>query len=175
MDKHRPPHIYKDAVIYFITCSTANKLRLFDKEQKKEMLLEVIFKACDRFTKQLLAWTVLDNHYHVLVESDKGEKLAQFVNNINANSSRILNKFENCIGRKIWYQYFDRCIRDEKDYWTRFNYMHHNCIKHGYAKSMEDYKYSSYSRWVKDKGIEWMNDVFDTYPIIDFSVEGEVD
>lgn len=172
--RHRPLHIYKDDTIYFITISTMNKTRYFNSDKKKDILLDVIHKACEKFLIQLSVWVVLDNHYHILGKIDKGEKVPQFINNINANSSRLLNILERCKGRRIWHQYFDRCIRNEKDYWARFNYVHYNCIKHGYAECMRDYKYSSYRLWLKDKGSEWMSDVFTNYPIVDFSAEGEV-
>ncbi len=155
---HRPLHIYKDNSIYFITVRTIDRIKYFNSDKKKDILSDVIHTACEKFCKDLTAWTILDNHYHILVEVDEGKNIPKLVNNINANSSRILNISENCIGRQVWHQYFDRCIRDEKDYWTRFNYTHHNCVKHGYAKSMEDYKYSSYNQWVNDKGVEWMPD-----------------
>jgi len=175
MEMHRPPHIYRGDTLYFTTSSTVNKARFFDSDEKKNILFDVIHKACERFTKELSAWTVLDNHYHILVEIQKGRDVPRLINNINANSSRLLNNLENSSGRQIWYQYFDRCIRNEKDYWRRFNYVHHNCVKHGYANRMEDYQYSSYRSWAKEKGIEWMEDVFASYPIVDFSVEGEVE
>jgi putative transposase len=171
---HRPPHIYQDDTVYFITVRALNKLRYFDTDEKKDILSDVIQKGCEMFSIELSAWILLDNHYHILVEISTGRDVPQFVNNVNANSSRLLNKLDNSIGRKIWHQYFDRCIRNEKDYWTRFNYIHHNCIKHGYSNRMEDYQYSSYRSLVEEKGTEWMEDVFRSYPIVDFSVEGEI-
>ena len=172
---HRPLHIYKDNSIYFITVRTIDRIKYFNSDDKKDILSDVIHMAekKDILSDVIHAWTILDNHYHILVEVDEGKNIPKLVNNINANSSRILNISENSRGRQVWHQYFDRCIRDEKDYWMRFNYIHHNCVKHEYAKAMEDYKYSSYNQWVNDKGVEWMRDVFTTYPIVDFSVEGD--
>lgn len=36
---------------------------------------------------------------------------------------------------------------------------------------MEDYKFSSYRSWIKQKGEDWMMSVFQQYPIIDFSID----
>jgi len=137
--------------------------------------LDVIYRACSKFIIELSAWAILDNHYHILVEIKRGRDIPMLINNIHTNSSRLLNELEDSMGRKIWYQYYDRCIRSEKDYWTRFNYIHQNCVKHRYSKNIEGYKYSSYQEWIRDKGAEWMADVLTNYPIVDFSVEGEVD
>ena len=44
----------------------------------------------------------------------------------------------------FWYQYWDRCIRDEEDYRRTMMYIVYNPVKHGYSKTPEAYRYSSY-------------------------------
>ena len=61
------------------------------------------------------------------------------------------------------------CIRTEADYWTRFNYIHHNPVKHGYVEQMEDWPFSSYRYYFENQGEEWLMDAFRQYPIIDFT------
>ena len=51
----------------------------------------------------------------------------------------------------------------------RFNYIHHNPVKHGYAANMADWDYSSYQYYLSRYGEEWLADSFRRYPIIDFS------
>jgi len=63
-------------------------------------------------------------------------------------------------------------VRDERDYWTRFNYIHYNPVKHGYVQSPEKWEYSSYRNIVARKGQEWVDDVWGTYPILEYDFEG---
>lgn len=70
--------------------------------------------------------------------------------------------------RPIWYQYMDHVIRNEEDYYKHLNYIHQNPVKHGYAKKMTEYKWSSIHDWVKNHGKEYVVDCFRTYPIKDF-------
>ena len=35
-------------------------------------------------------------------------------------------------------------------------------------------QFCSYKQWIEKKGEEWISDCFATYPIIDFTVEGDV-
>lgn len=67
----------------------------------------------------------------------------------------------------FWYQYTDHLIRNEKDYWQHFNYIHQNCIKHGKAKNLWQYSFSSIHHY--DKSL--ISDSFRKYPIIDFTPE----
>ena len=38
---------------------------------------------------------------------------------------------------------------------------------------MEDYPFSSYNCWLEKEGVEWMSNIFEKYPIIDFTIEDD--
>lgn len=169
---NRPPHIYLDDTYYFITARTIDLKNYFNTENKKKILKSIMMRAVKKFELSLLAWVILSNHYHLIIKIDSKNKLSSFINNFHANSSRELNTLENKQGRKIWWNYFDKCLESEKDFWTRFNYIHNNPIKHGYVRSLNElknYKFSSYDFYLKKFGREWLNSVFEQYPIADFT------
>ena len=93
------------------------------------------------------------------------------MNRVNGGSSYEINKFENQSGRKIWYQYWDRIIRDERDYYTHLNYIHQNPIKHGLVKTLDElanYQFCSYKNYLLKFGSEWLDDCFEQYPVVSF-------
>lgn len=174
MREFHPPHIYQNNVIYFITGRTVAKINFFNSQEKKNIFLRVLKIALTKFSYQLYAFVINDNHYHLLVKIEAANQLPRFILNLHSNSARLVNQMDNQAGRQIWYQYWDRCVRSEKDFWTRFNYIHHNPIKHGYLKHLNElsaYKFCSYYVWLQKKEIEWINSVFEMYPIIDFTLE----
>lgn len=171
MKNFHPPHIYQDNKFYFITGKTFENKRFFNTPAKKSIFVQSLHKAVEKFSFELIAWVFLEHHYHMMIRVGLGKQLGRFINNLHSNSSRLLNKLENKNARKVWYQYWDRCIRSEKDFWTRINYIHHNPVKHGYAVKMEDHPFSSYSSHIKTRGKDWMDSCFLDYPIIDFSLE----
>ena len=171
MRRFHPPHIYQDNKFYFITTKTFKNRRFFNTLDKKSMFGQSLRTAIEKFSFELVAWVFLDQHYHMIIKVGLGKQLGRFINNLHANSSRLLNKVENKNGRKIWYQYWDRCIRSERDFWTRINYIHHNPVKHGYTVKIEDYLFSSYNSYIETKGKDWMDSCFLDYPIIDFTLE----
>lgn len=170
MKLFHPPHIYQNNTIYFITAKTINSTKFFENG-KKDILYSTILFASEKFRLEIVGLVVLSNHYHTLINVDTGEKIYRFIKNIHTNSSRMLNMKENQKGRKIWYQYWDRCIRSEKDLLTRLNYIHYNPLKHGYTAKIEEYKWSTYRNYLEKFGIEWLSDCFLKYPIKDFSIE----
>jgi putative transposase len=118
---------------------------------------------------KLSAWVVLHNHYHLLIKPSAGHDVGKFIGHLNGRSSRELNLIDHTKGRKVWYSYWDTCIRTEKDYWTRFNYIHNNPVKHGYVQKHADWKYSSYGYYLRTKGEAWLADCWQRYPVIDYS------
>jgi len=171
MKEFHPPHIYQDNTLYFITAKTVHQIRFFDNNEKKGIILDCLKKSVQKFCFKLIAWVLIDNHYHIIVKVKQGKNVGFFINNLHSNSSRILNKIENKPGRQIWYQYWDRCIRSEKDFYIRLNYIHYNPVKHKIVSEMKEYFYSSYNEYLKNYGIDWVNDCFEKYPIIDYTLE----
>ena len=174
--KHHPLHIYEDDTIYFITARTIEKEKFFNTDEKKKILYQELKKFLEKYYYQLYAWIILDNHYHLLFKTKTGKDLEYFISDLHSASSKNLNKLDNQKGRKVWFQYWDRCIRDEKDFYFHFNYIHHNLVKHGYVGTQEEVfknQFCSYKHWVNKKGEEWMGDCFERYPIVDFTVEGD--
>lgn len=180
--KHRPIHFYQDETCYFVTLRTIGHVCYFGDDSdntrygvgvRKRVVSRVIRRAADKFKVKMFAWVILDNHIHLLFLLPDGSTLPGFMHNINANISRMINKMDGAGGRKIFKSYWDYCIRNEKDFFTHFNYIHHNPVKHGYIGTQQEcreYEFCSYKDWVKKNGEEWALSVFERYPIIDFTI-----
>ena len=169
MKIHHPPHIYLDNTYYFLTARTYKGNSIFDNDEKKEIFLSNLKAEVLRHGYKIIAWVILDNHYHILFKSELSSNLSKIINKVHGLVSYKINKLDELRGRKIFQNYWDKCIRNEKDFWCHFNYIHHNPVKHRYVKKMKDYKFSSYNYWLEKKGKEWLSSCFTTYPIIDFS------
>jgi len=89
---------------------------------------------------------------------------------IHGGSAFKINELDNERGRKLFQNYWDYCVRDRSDIYVRFNYIHHNPLKHHYVTSIADYEYSSFNYWRKHKGEDWIKSCFEDYPIFDFTL-----
>jgi putative transposase len=167
---HCPPHIYLDNQIYFLTVRCFKGQPYF--KNKENLVTKIIKGTTKEFKYGIYAWVILDNHFHLLLRVEKEFK--KFIQNLNGRISFSVNKFDKVRGRKIIYNYWDHCIRDEEDFFKHFSYIHNNPIKHKKVRNIEElgqYSYSSFNTWVKKRGREFINDCFREYPIIDFSIE----
>lgn len=171
--KHYPFHLKLNDQIYFLTARTVEKIFFFDSPKKLEMLSHSINKAAQKYNIKIYTYALLPNHYHLLLSLPKADDLSNFIRFVHGRSARLLFKGSNSESltirqKKIWWNYWDKCIEEEGTFWTRFNYIHHNSVKHGYTKFMNQYRFSSYNYYLKNEGQEWLDDVFSSYPVVDF-------
>jgi len=165
---HHPPHIYLDESWYIITASTLNHTPFLASGRAKALVRDKLKELIREFNITLRAWVILDNHYHLLLKTYLGKDLSRFFGRLHGGTSFQINQWDNTQGRQIWHNYWDTCIRDEKGYWTRFNYIHNNPIKHGYVRDLQEWPFSSYHYYLQTKGKEWLDDCFATYPALDY-------
>ncbi len=171
-DQHAPPHVYLDDTWYIITASTYQRAPYLVSDQAKILVRDKLKELIQAFKIRLKAWVILNNHYHLLLKTDNGYSLPHFFQRLHGSTSFIFNGWEGKRGRKVWHNYWDTCIRDKHDFWTRFNYIHNNPIKHGYVNNLSDWPYSSYHYYLRTQGEEWLADVLRTYPVLDY-LEGD--
>lgn len=166
---HHPPHIYLDDTWYIITSSVTGGRRLLSPNGHKDLVRDRLKALVVEFGLTLAAWVILDNHNHILVKSHTGEELNRFIGRWHGRTSFDLNALDDARGRQVWHNFWDSCVRSEADYWTRFNYIHYNPIKHGYVRRFEAWPWSSYRHYLDHKGETWLMDALEQYPVIDFA------
>ncbi len=105
--------------------------------------------------RSVLAEKERSEEFKRLLKEGTPQELADFVRNLT----------------RVWHQYVDRVIRDERDYFMHFNYIHQNPVKHGFVERMSAYQFSSIHKWIEEAGKKWLADCFRKYPVIDFEPE----
>jgi putative transposase len=171
---HHPPHQLENDTWYAISASTYQRQALLREAGTKQLLRDRLKRMVIEHHFQLAAWVVLNNHYHLLMKCPDGSQIPQIIAHLHGGVSYDLNHREGRLHRRVWDNYWDTGIRTEVDYWTRFNYIHHNPIKHGYTQDMGSWPYSSYGYYLKHKGAEWLADAFSQYPIRDFTERWDI-
>ena len=166
---HAPPHWYKDAGVYLITAANYLHQPYMSLPERRSS-----FEAqlCDRLKEaevNLHAWVILPNHYHVLAEVSRFERLATGLKGLHGSTSRQWNREEGCSGRRVWYRYFDRRIRNEAHFMEALNYIHANPVKHGYCSRGGEWPWSSLTGYLDVEGAEWLADQWRAFrPNIEF-------
>ena len=155
---HRPPHLYVDGMWYFITASTVKGAHILATDKHFDLWTQALRELTKEFKIKMASWLALPNHYHLLFLPKSGWDIGSFMKRLNGRTSREFNLLDNTLGRSVWYTYWDTCIRDERGFWTRFNYIHYNPVKHGYVQQPQDWHYSSYRFYLREEGENWLAD-----------------
>ena len=112
------------------------------RDHRAAAVVEENWLHADGENYRLLAWVVMPNHVHLLVEiSEKPQ--AQLVKNWKGFSARRINRLLARRG-KLWQDdYWDRYIRDEAHLRKVVHYIEANPVKAGLVKTPEQWPFSS--------------------------------
>lgn len=164
----KPPHLFMDGAYYFLTNRSVDRKPYFEKADHCQLFLNVLETALRKFSVTCQGYILLPNHYHLICRFAKVDFLPKFMNNLHANSARLINKLGHCAGRKIWFNYWDHCIRNEREFFYTLNYIHLNPLKHGLIddiRQLPDFPYSSLPAYIRKFGRETVMEWFRQHPI----------
>ena len=167
---HSPPHFdFGGSHCYLISAACYEHLHLIGRspERMTECERETL-KVYQNFCLSLHAWCILPNHYHALVRTDRIKALRQALGNFHGRSSFNWNTEDDCRGRKVWHNCFERRIKSERHFWATLNYVHHNPVHHGYVDSWQDWPWSSARDFLEQVGRERALELWLNFPVLDY-------
>jgi putative DNA methylase len=94
---------------------------------------------------RLLAWCVMPNHVHVLIEILEGYRLSKVVQGWKSFTAKLINQHLGRTGTVWMREYFDRYIRDDHHLAAVIAYIHSNPVKAGLVSNEQDWLHSSAS------------------------------
>ena len=157
---HNPAHLFIPKAIYMITGSTLHKREFFNTEKKRSFLHKVLHEKVTELEWEMEAWAILCNHYHFIARApESASTLPALIRSIHSLSARYVNDIDNKHGRRIWHNYWDKCISSDKAYLERLHYVHCNPVKHGLVEKPEDYPFSSFNWFSEKADIEFRREV----------------
>ncbi len=160
---HAPAHLFVDNTSYFITGAIYHKRPLINDPALKQKFIEILRKYFDKFNWKLYHWVIFHNHYHIMGKSHRGKDLSEIIRNIHRSSAILVSEATHC-EKPVWWNFWDYCPRNEKDYMTRLNYLLFNPIKHGYTDNLREYPFSSFQGLYSKTPREKLEKQFRDYP-----------
>ena len=101
----------------------------------------------DGMRYRLVAWVIMPNHVHVVIETVEGYEMPAIVHSWKSYTASEANKLLQRRG-KFWFrEYYDRFIRDERHLATVIEYVHYNPVKAGLVAEPADWPFSSARYW----------------------------
>ena len=161
----------------FITIVTNKRLPVLI--ENIDLLKEAI--RTTRYNFQIYAGVVMPEHLHIILSPENIEEFPKIISSIKYYFSRNLvnaeiNRRESQINRRekgVWQRrYYDHVIRKEADLNRHLYYIHYHPVKHKLVSAPIEWKYSSFSKFIKVGLYEksWCN-FEDKYKITEMNLE----
>ncbi len=118
-----------------------NRSDVFNHPDDKEVFLQIVNKAATIHRVTLHDYCLMDNHYHLLIETQK-ENISTFMRLVNANYAKYFNKKYRRSGHLWQDRYKSRYITSEEYLYTLIRYIEYNPIEAGQAQKVGEYPFT---------------------------------
>lgn len=126
-----------------VTAGTLHKQHLFRGNERLKLLEKTLFDVIKYRGWKIRAWALFSNHYHWIGISPQTGSIRKLIQHLHSESAKLLNQLDGYPGRKVWFQYWDKCLTFEKSYFSRLNYVTNNPVHHGLVPVANLYPFCS--------------------------------
>jgi REP element-mobilizing transposase RayT len=127
--------------IYLITAVTAAREPLFLQHEPARIACRSFLTFGTEGTSSLMAWVLMPDHAHWLLQLGNGESLPQAVNRLKSGSARRVKRGTSLQGN-VWARGFhDRALRSDDNLIAAARYVVANPIRASLVERIADYPY----------------------------------
>jgi len=138
----RKPRVEFQGAIYHVIKRGNNRDYIFRSREDKEDFLKCLETANEEEVFNLLGYVIMDNHYHLIIET-KEMPLNKIMQKVNNSYSKNYNKRHNRTDHVFGGRYKGILINDDKYLFTLLRYIHANPVRAKMHHNMADYGWSS--------------------------------
>lgn len=143
----RPLRITYPGAFYHVSARGNEQKAVFKSKRDREKFLDYLESATDRYDAVIHAYCMMDNHYHLLLETPAGN-LPQIMRHINGAYTIYFNTKRKRSGHLFQGRY--KAILAEKDAYAKelSRYIHLNPVRANMVKAPGAHAWSSYQDYV---------------------------
>ncbi|MDD3305800.1 MAG: transposase [Acetobacterium sp.] len=138
----RKPRVEFQGAIYHVIKRGNNRDYIFRSREDKEEFLKCLETANEEDVFNLLGYVIMDNHYHLIIET-KEMPLNKIMQKVNNSYSKNYNKRHNRTDHVFGGRYKSILVNDDKYLLTLLRYIHANPVRAKILHNMADYGWSS--------------------------------
>jgi len=141
---------YVENAVYFITCVTFQRKKIFKEKENIDLFWETYRITKEMFRFKRFAYALMYDHFHFLIQPLRYD-ISLIMKSLKYNYTMKYKKhYSKKDTVKLWQtRFWDRIIRDDREFEKYFHYIHFNPVKHGIVNKPEEYKESSYNYWLE--------------------------
>ncbi len=141
---------------YHITSRGDDRKKIFLSGTDYEKFLEYLEIAKDRFRFHLYAYCLMGNHYHLFIETLQ-PNLSKIMQYINTSYTVYYNKKRKKTGHLFQGRYKSIMVDEDSYFLELTRYIHLNPVKAKIISLPQEYKWSSYKGYLKEKDDKYIN------------------
>lgn len=138
----RKPRIEYYGALYHIIHRGNNKSFIFEEDEEKMFLLKILGEVKEIFDFSLLAYVIMDNHYHFIIKTHN-IPISQIMHMINTRYARYYNSKRERSGSPFESRYRGIIVQNQSYLLRLVKYIHNNPVYADISKNMANYKWSS--------------------------------
>ena len=152
----RPIRIEYAGALYHVTSRGDRREDIYLDDDDRLIWLAVFSQVCSRFNWRCHAWCLMDNHYHIVVETIEGN-LSQGMRQLNGVFTQKSNRRHNRVGHVFQGRYKAILVQKECYLLELARYVVLNPIRAGMVADMLDWEWSSYLAMIGERAsAEWL-------------------
>ena len=153
-----------------MTFTCYHRRRGFDTPAVYDLFVQVLEQMRRRFAMSIYGYVAMPDHVHLLVSEPERGVLADaihylklsFAKRLVAQVSQVAQVRAPLLGANLgipsgvfWQKrYYDRNVRDEREFVEKLRYIHRNPVKAGLCNLPEDWRWSSFRHYaLREKGV----------------------
>lgn len=121
-----------------------NKEYIFEKNRCKKKYMELLQKEANELNINLIAFTIMDNHAHILIYTKNINNMSLFMKKINEKFAMYYNYMNKRVGIVFRNRYKSQPILSENQLLNSIRYIFNNPVRAKIVLSPEQYVYSNF-------------------------------
>jgi REP element-mobilizing transposase RayT len=139
----RPLRIEYAGAVYHVTSRGDRREDIFHSDEDRENWLDILAQVCERFNWRSHAWCLMDNHYHLLIETAEAN-LSQGMRQLNGVYTQHSNRRHQRVGHVFQGRYKAILVQKEAYLLELCRYVVLNPIRAKMVNHIADWHWSSY-------------------------------
>ena len=133
---------------YHVYNRGVNRQRIFASEENYNFLLRRLKQFLPFYHIGLIAYSLMPNHYHFLIEVFEDGCLAPFIQRLFNSYSQAFNRQQNRTGT-LFEGRAKSILVDKSEYvYALVRYIHLNPVVAGLVSTPEEWRFSNYLEWI---------------------------
>lgn len=145
-----PRETFKGQSVFHVMVQGINKEKIFSKNREKFEYIKLIKEFKQEYEIKIIAYCIMDNHAHILLNTKEIENMTKFMHKINTSYGIYYNKNSKRVGYVFRNRFETQILKDISYLYNCILYIHNNPVKAGKCKYAKQYIFSSYYKFIDE-------------------------